>query len=705
MEKSGNDKAMMENGLRGRFGIYSFSGEKISRYLSEDVCQKLSKTSEGGESLPDEIASSLADGMMRWALDNGATHYTHWFQPLNGATAEKHDSFLSGKDGDGHAILHFSGKELIKGEPDASSFPNGGLRATFEARGYTAYDPTSPAFIIKEGESAVLYIPTAFCSYTNEALDEKTPLLRSMDYVSKQAIRVLRLLGDEESSRVISYCGPEQEYFLLDESQFAKRKDLAYCGHTLFGAKPPKGQELEDHYFGPINNRVASFMAEVNEALWSLGVLSKTEHNEVAPCQEELATIYAPSNISADQNQLVMMLLKKIAKKHGLVCLLDEKPFQGINGSGKHNNFSLSTDKGVNLFARDCPYFPVFLSAMIEGIDEYGEELFASCCSYSNDLRLGGEEAPPSIISAFIGEDNEALVERLLQRKEGEKRERGIIDTGVKTLPYIYKDAGDRNRTSPFAYNGNKFEFRMVGSSAPIAESSTALNTILGRALSDFASALEASPNPDKKEAAAELLVEKLKKHKRILYSGDGYSKEWENEAKRRGLPHLHNAVEGIASLESQKAKDLYGKANVLSERELQSRVEVKYAEYGNKATLDAKTMVHMASKLFLPACLSYSKRLLEQLNLPSGPKPSCLADLAKKLSSKIDEAYQANEKLKQSLEEANAKKGRDLAYFAASRLRLDMGRLRQAIDELELLVDKREWPVPSYGDLLFHTA
>ena len=696
---------MESNELKNEFGCLAFTDDTAKRYLDKESFLALKEVKEKGIPLDGPLAEKLAHALKTWALENGATHFTHWFQPLNGITAEKHDSFLSGIDEEGKAILSFSGKELIKSEPDASSFPSGGLRATFEARGYTAYDCTSPAFLYKDDSSCALFLPTAFCSYTNEALDEKTPLLRSMDYLSEQAVKALRLLGDEKTNRVITYAGAEQEYFLLEGSRVAKRKDLAYTGRTLVGAPAPKGQELEDHYFGPIRTQVASFMSEVNRTLWKLGVPARTEHNEVAPSQHELATIYSPCNIAADQNQLVMLVLRRTAKKHGLVCVLDEKPFVGVNGSGKHNNWSIGTDTGINLLKpgkepENNLIFQAFLTAIVAATDEYAPLLRESAATYANDHRLGGDEAPPAIVSVFLGENLEELVHRLIEGKNGSHSDRSIIDTGAKSLPLLYKDNTDRNRTSPFAFTGNKFEFRMVGSNQNISEANTVLNTAVGYELSHFVDFVSKS---DDKETAIKAWIQKtLKEHTRIVFSGDGYSPEWKEEAKRRGLPELKTAVEATEALSSEPVKQLFRSSRVLTESELASRQEIKFANYASASLIDAKTLSHLAHKALLPAANRYLALLIretEQYELSTYANQTL--DEVNKL---IDEGFLALKALDEDIVKAKELKGHELAVYCRDVLLFDMKKVRTPLDKLELIVDKSYWPIPSYGDLLFHT-
>ncbi|MDY2895813.1 MAG: glutamine synthetase III [Candidatus Enterosoma sp.] len=695
--------------VTGLYGVDVFDEEQMRQYLPKSVFDKLEETIRDGKELDQDIADDVAKGMKEWALNKGATHYTHWFSPLTGDTAEKHDSFLNYSE-DNKAIMEFSGKELIKGEPDASSFPNGGLRATFEARGYTAWDCKSPAFVINDGSVPVLYIPTAFCSYNGDALDEKTPLLRSSDYLSKEAVRVLRLFGDEKTKRVITYAGPEQEYFLVDIPTFAKRKDLVYTGRTLFGALAPKGQELEDHYFGPIREQVSSFMRDVNEMLWKLGIPAKTEHNEVAPSQHELAVIYGETSVTADQNALVMTVLKKVAKKHGLVCLLSEKPFQGINGSGKHDNWSIAKDDGTNLLKpgknpKDNLQFLVFLTAVIKGVDEYADLLRESVASYTNDFRLGANEAPPAIISIFLGDELTEVVNSLIDQPQKASGKKGRhLDIGVKSLPSLDRDTTDRNRTSPFAFIGNRFEFRMVGSLQNISEPNTMLNAILGHELELFADEVE--KEEDKMAAMQEWIKKNLKEHQRVIFNGDGYSEEWVEEAERRGLPNLKTAVEATDCLLADKNKELLENANILSERELNSRAEIKYSSYAAQVLIDAKTMSHMVHKQYLPSANNYlGKAALEIKNLEAAkiPAPKTTMKNAMNVASLIDECGLALDRLDSLLRKADEHKGRDLAVFCRDKFLPQMRRLREIVDSLELIVAKDCWPVPSYGDLLYH--
>lgn len=695
--------------ITSNYGIDVFDDEEMRSHLPEKVYKDLMDTIHNGKELDASLADDVAHGMKEWAISKGATHYTHWFQPLTGVTAEKHDSFISVPDKKGKVIMSFSGKELIKGEPDASSFPNGGLRATFEARGYTAWDCTSPAFVVHDEYSNVLFIPTAFCSYTGEALDGKTPLLRSMDYVSEQAKRVLCIFGDTETKKVVPMAGPEQEYFLVDIDHFAKRKDLIYTGRTLFGAPAPKGQELDDHYFGPIREQIAGFMTEVNQVLWKLGIPAKTEHNEVAPSQHELAVIYSSANVAADQNALVMLVLKKIAKKHGFICLFAEKPFAGINGSGKHDNWSLATDKGVNLLKpgknpHENTQFLVFLAAVVKAVDEYAGLMRESVACYTNDFRLGANEAPPAIVSIFLGDELNAVVEKIIHSDAPTKsRANTLLQTGAKTLPVLPKDSTDRNRTSPFAFTGNRFEFRMVGSSQNIAGPNIVLDTIIGKTLKEFADTVERSE--DSNAAIENWIKTSLKEHQRIIFNGDGYSDEWVKEAEKRGLLNLKTSVEATDVLSTDKVKELFSESGVLTPIELKSRAEIKYNNYASQVFIDAKTMSHMAHKLYIPSVNTFFTSLVKEAK---GCKeigieaPKSTLKLIKNISSLLDEVEEAVSKLDEAVTSCTAT-GREKAIYARDVLIPLMEKLRTPVDTLETMVSKDVWPVPSYGDLLFH--
>ena len=667
-------------------------------------------TIENGEELAPEVANVVAHAMKEWALKNGATHYTHWFQPMTGVTAEKHDSFLS-PESNAHAVLEFSGKELIKGEPDASSFPSGGLRATFEARGYTAWDCTSPAFLREDAIGTVLCIPTAFCSYTGEALDKKTPLLRSMEAISKQAVRVLNLLGDEDVTNVKCSVGPEQEYFLIDREQFLQRDDLIFTGRTLFGHMPPKGQELDDHYFGTIRERQAAFMRELNDELWKLGILSKTQHNEVAPAQHEMAPIYSTANIATDHNQLVMETMKKVARRHNFECLLHEKPFAGVNGSGKHDNWSLVTNTGKNLLSPGkTPYdnkqFLLFLSAVIAAVDDNAALLRMSASNPGNDHRLGANEAPPAIISIFLGEQLEDIVEQILQNGTATHSNKGErMDIGVHTIPPIKKDATDRNRTSPFAFTGNKFEFRMVASSMSIAGANTVLNATVADVLQSMADRMEKTDDLDK--TVDEIIYETLKEHQKVIFNGNGYSDEWIAEAEKRGLPNVKTMVDATASLLYPKTIEMFERQHVYTKTELESRAEINYEAYAKAINIEAKTMIHMASKEYIPAIISYVTSLGDSINSISAACAeadlSVQKDLLTTCSSLLAKAQTALYALKDADKKANAmEEGKEQAEFFRDTVFTAMADLRAPIDELEMIVDKEYWPVPSYGDMLF---
>ncbi|MBD9158041.1 MAG: glutamine synthetase type III, partial [Lachnospiraceae bacterium] len=638
-----------------------------------------------------------------------ATHYTHWFLPLTGVTAEKHDSFISAPDKNGKVLMSFSGKELIKGEPDASSFPSGGLRATFEARGYTAWDCTSPAFVRQDAAGATLCIPTAFCSYTGEALDQKTPLLRSMEAINTEALRLLRLFGNTTSKRVTPSVGPEQEYFLVDKAKYLQRKDLIYTGRTLFGAMPPKGQELDDHYFGNIRQRIAAFMKEVNEELWKLGVTAKTQHNEVAPAQHELAPIYAECNVAVDHNQIVMKTLKMVACRHGLQCLLHEKPFAGVNGSGKHNNWSITTDDGINLLdpgttPHENIQFLLVLACILKAVDTHADLLRESAADVGNDHRLGANEAPPAIISVFLGEQLEDVVEQLISTGEAtHSLKGGKLETGVKTLPDLTKDATDRNRTSPFAFTGNKFEFRMVGSKDSIAAPNIVLNTIVAEA---FAEACDVLEKADDFEMAVHDLIKKyLTEHQRIIFNGNGYSDAWVEEAERRGLPNIKSMVDAIPALTTDKAIGLFEKFHVLTKAELESRAEIQYETYAKAINIEAKAMIDIASKQIIPAVIKYTKSLADTVNsvTAAGAEASVQSELLAETSGLLSDTKVALQKLidldKKSEE---VPEGTELAHYFHEEIVPAMAELRAPVDALEMIVDKEMWPMPSYGDLMF---
>lgn len=701
---------MQKNVIEDVFGTKVFNDDVMQEYLPKKTYAQLRDTIENGEELAPEVANVVAHAMKEWALKNGATHYTHWFQPMTGVTAEKHDSFLS-PESNAHAVLEFSGKELIKGEPDASSFPSGGLRATFEARGYTAWDCTSPAFLREDAIGTVLCIPTAFCSYTGEALDKKTPLLRSMEAISKQAVRVLNLLGDEDVTNVKCSVGPEQEYFLIDREQFLQRDDLIFTGRTLFGHMPPKGQELDDHYFGTIRERQAAFMRELNDELWKLGILSKTQHNEVAPAQHEMAPIYSTANIATDHNQLVMETMKKVARRHNFECLLHEKPFAGVNGSGKHDNWSLVTNTGKNLLSPGkTPYdnkqFLLFLSAVIAAVDDNAALLRMSASNPGNDHRLGANEAPPAIISIFLGEQLEDIVEQILQNGTATHSNKGErMDIGVHTIPPIKKDATDRNRTSPFAFTGNKFEFRMVASSMSIAGANTVLNATVADVLQSMADRMEKTDDLDK--TVDEIIYETLKEHQKVIFNGNGYSDEWIAEAEKRGLPNVKTMVDATASLLYPKTIEMFERQHVYTKTELESRAEINYEAYAKAINIEAKTMIHMASKEYIPAIISYVTSLGDSINSISAACAeadlSVQKDLLTTCSSLLAKAQTALYALKDADKKANAmEEGKEQAEFFRDTVFTAMADLRAPIDKLEMIVDKEYWPVPSYGDMLF---
>ena len=647
--------------------------------------------------------------MKDWAVENGATHYTHWFQPLTGITAEKHDSFVTHPDEEGKTIMEFSGRELIKGEPDASSFPSGGLRATFEARGYTAWDMTSPAFLKEAATGVILCIPTAFCSYTGEALDKKTPLLRSMEAVSEQALRIVRLFKNEQAEKVVASVGSEQEYFLVDKEKYLKRPDLVFAGRTLFGAPAPKGQEMEDHYFGVIRERIGAYMKDLNEELWKLGVTAKTQHNEVAPAQHELAPIYETANIAVDHNQIVMETMKRVAIHHNMRCLLHEKPFAGVNGSGKHNNWSLGTDTGVNLLdPGDTPneniQFLLVLACIMKAVDTHADLLRQSASDVGNDHRLGANEAPPAIISMFLGEQLEDVVRQLVETGIAETcKEGGVLETGVSTLPNLAKDATDRNRTSPFAFTGNKFEFRMVGSADSIASPNTILNAIVAEAFCEAADVLEKAADFDL--AVHDLIKEYMTKHQRIIFNGNGYSEEWIKEAERRGLPNIKSMVEAVESLTTDKAVKLFEKFHIFTKAELESREEVLYETYAKTINIEALTMIDMASRQIIPAVVRYTKSLADTVIAVkgAGADASVQAKLLDQVSSGLAQTKTALEKLQKAVEEAGAmQEGKEQAFFYKNVVCTAMEDLRRPVDRLEMIVEKEAWPYPTYGDLMF---
>ena len=699
----------MMNKISAVFGSHVFSDQVMRERLPKAVYKSLKATIDKGEPLDTSIADSVAAAMKEWAMELGATHYTHWFQPLTETTAEKHDSFVS-TVGDGGVILQFTGKELIKSEPDASSFPSGGLRETCAARGYTAWDCTSPAFVKTTDEgTCILCIPAAFTSYTGESLDYKTPLLRSMDAISKEALKALTMFGNTTAKKVTSSVGPEQEYFLIDKKKFAKRTDLKLCGRTLFGAMPPKGQELDDHYFGTIRQRVASYMKDVNEELWKLGVAAKTQHNEVAPAQHELAPIYAEANIAVDHNQIIMKTLKKVACEHGLKCLLHEKPFAGVNGSGKHNNWSITTDDGINMLdpgktPHENVQFLLVLACILKAVDVHADLLRESAADPGNDHRLGANEAPPAIISIFLGEQLQDVVEQLLSTGEAtHSLNGGKLQTGVTTLPDLTKDATDRNRTSPFAFTGNKFEFRMVGSRDSIAGSNVVLNTIVAEAFAEACDVLEKADDFD--TAVHSLIKEYLTDHQRIIFNGNGYSDEWVAEAEKRGLPNIKSMVEAIPALTTDKAVELFGKFGVFTKAELESRAEIKYENYAKAINIEAKAMIDIAAKQIIPAVVKYTKELADTVLAvkEAGADASVQAEMLADISGLLTETKAALKKLEAVTEEAAGKEeGKVQSEFYHFSVVPAMEGLRTPVDELEMIVDKEVWPMPSYGDLLF---
>ena len=684
------------------FGINVFNEATMRQRLAPEIYSAWKQCIITGSSLQLDVANAIAEAMKDWAIEKGATHYTHWFQPMTGITAEKHDSFIA-PTGDGRVIMEFSGKELVRGEPDASSFPNGGLRSTFEARGYTAWDPTSFAFV----RETSLYIPTCFFSYNGESLDQKTPLLRSLDEVSREAVRILRLFNDHKTQRVLSSVGAEQEYFIIPRSMYAQREDLRLTGRTLFGARPPKGQEMDDHYFGIIRNRVSSFMRDLDEQLWRLGILSKTKHNEGAPCQHEMAPIFSDATNACDANQLVMSIMKKCAATHDLVCLLHEKPFAGVNGSGKHNNWSLSTDSGENLFKpgktpAQNAQFLVFLAAFIKGVDEYQDFLRCTVATAGNDHRLGGHEAPPAIVSIFLGDELSGVVRSIIDGTNYQDPEKRIMRVGVDVMPAIPKDTTDRNRTSPLAFTGNKFEFRMVGSSQSVASPNIALNTIMAEELCQFADILEKAENFD--EALHELVCKTFTEHQRIIFGGNSYSDEWKQEAARRGLSNYPSTAECLAAYPSQKNIDLVARHGIFTEAEFMARHAIHLETYNKTVNIEARTMVDMAMHQILPAAIRYSSELTEAAlrKQNAGISTKAELDLAKRLSGHIDAVYEECRQLTDDLTRVPENLQEAANYFR-NVINADMVRLRGDADALESLTDKTYWPYPTYSDLLFY--
>ncbi|MDO4601026.1 MAG: glutamine synthetase III [Eubacteriales bacterium] len=692
------------------FGCDVFNDSVMQERLPKKVYKELKKTIQEGKELSMEIADVVAHEMKEWAIEKGATHYSHWFQPLTGVTAEKHDAFITAPMENGKVLMSFSGKELIKGEPDASSFPSGGLRATFEARGYTAWDCTSPAFVRHDAAGGILCIPTAFCSYTGEALDQKTPLLRSMEAVNTQALRLIRLFGNTTSKKVTPSVGAEQEYFLIDKDKWLQRKDLTYTGRTLFGAMPPKGQEMDDHYLGTIRQRISAYMKEVNEECWKLGISAKTQHNEVAPAQHELAPIYEAANVAADHNQMMMRILKKVASRHGMRCLLHEKPFAGVNGSGKHNNWSLTTDDGINLLEpgktpHENIQFLLVLTCILKAVDEHADLLRESAADVGNDHRLGGNEAPPAVISVFLGEQLEDVLEQLISTGMATHSKKGSkLETGVKTLPDFMKDATDRNRTSPFAFTGNKFEFRMVGSRDSISSCNVVLNTIAAEVFKEACDRLEAAP--DFELAVHDLIKEYATDHQRIVFNGNGYAPEWEEEAKRRGLPILRSMVDAIPALTTEKSVKLFESFGVFTRAELESRAEIQYEIYAKAINIEAKTMIDIATKQIIPAVIKYTTVLAQSINEVKAVgeiDTSVQLGLLKEASKLLKETNIAMKALGDLVAEfPSYPEGEDRAKFCRNQIVPAMEALRAPVDALEMIVDKEMWPMPSYGDLIF---
>ena len=692
------------------FGENVFNDAAMRERLPKKTYQKLKETIREGRELDAETADVVAHEMKEWAIEKGATHYTHWFQPLTGVTAEKHDSFITAPLSNGKVLMSFSGKELIKGEPDASSFPSGGLRATFEARGYTAWDPTSPAFVRQDAAGATLCIPTAFCSYTGEALDQKTPLLRSMEAINRESLRLIRLFGNTTSHKVVPSVGVEQEYFLIDRENFLARKDLVYTGRTLIGAMPPKGQEMDDHYFGAIRERIGAYMRDVNVELWRLGVSAKTQHNEAAPAQHELAPIYTEANVAVDHNQLIMETLKKVAYRHGLQCLLHEKPFAGVNGSGKHNNWSLVTDDGINLLdpgstPHDNIQFLLVLCCILKAVDDHAELLRESASDVGNDFRLGADEAPPAIISVYLGEQLQDVLTQLISTGAATHSITGErLDTGVTTLPDFLKDATDRNRTSPFAFTGNKFEFRMVGSEDSVGEPNTVLNTIVAEAFADVCDELEAAEDFDM--AVHDMIKRLAGEHERIVFNGNGYSAEWVEEAARRGLPNVSNMVDAIPALQSEKSVALFERFGVFTKAELDSRAEIEYEIYAKKVNIEAKTMIDIIRKQIIPATIHYTSALADSIN---AVKAACAADVSTQteMLTEVSSLLAETRDGLKALEKAQRggvgmENGRDRAVYYRDKVMTAMQQLRRPVDKLEMLVDKEMWPMPSYGDMIF---
>ena len=687
------------------FGSLVFNDETMKERLPKDIYNKLKQTVHEGKDLDLTVANSVANAMKNWAVEKGCTHYTHWFQPMTGITAEKHEAFITPIEG-GKVLLEFSGKELIKGEPDASSFPSGGLRATFEARGYTAWDPTSYAFIKDE----TLCIPTAFCSYSGEVLDKKTPLLRSMESLSNEAVKILKLFGKEDVKRVITTVGPEQEYFLIDKKDYAKRKDLIYTGRTLLGARSPKGQEMEDHYFGALRTRVSEYMHDLDKELWKLGINAKTSHNEVAPCQHELAPVYATTNVAVDHNQLTMELMKKVAERHGFACLLHEKPFAGVNGSGKHNNWSTSTDTGVNLLEpgdnpKDNAQFLLFLVAVIKAIDEYQDLMRISVASAGNDHRLGANEAPPAIVSIFLGDELTGILDSIADGKPINGKSKQKMELGVHVLPAIPKDTTDRNRTSPFAFTGNKFEFRMLGSSFSVAGPNIVLNTIVAKELNEFYQ--ELCDAKDFEKAVSEIVKRTYIEHRNIVFNGNNYSPEWIDEAKKRGLLNLASAPDAYDRFIDKKNIDLFSKFGIYSPAEVNSRYEILNEEYSKTIHIEALTMIDMINRQILPAVESFSSKLARTIKekkeaLPSLPLKAESSRL-EEVSGLTDDLYKALKDLTDNVDSSIEYSGSALAHYSRNEIIPAMEEVRKYADKLELIVDQTDWPYPTYGEMLFY--
>jgi len=695
---------MSNKNIPNIFGSMVFNDSVMKERLPKDTYEALHKTIAKGTHLELDVANVVASAMKEWAIEKGATHFTHWFQPMTGVTAEKHDSFIV-PEGNGRVIMEFSGKSLVKGEPDASSFPSGGLRSTFEARGYTAWDPTSYAFV----KDNTLYIPTAFCSYSGEALDKKTPLLRSMQALNRQALRILRLFGITDANRVVSTVGPEQEYFLIDREMYLKRPDLIYCGRTLFGARPPKGQEMEDHYFGAIKPRVSAFMRDLNEELWKLGVLAKTQHNEVAPAQHELAPIHTEANIATDHNQLVMELMKTVAAKHNLACLLHEKPFAGVNGSGKHINWSLATDTGINLLEPgDTPFenaqFLLFLVAVIKAIDDYQDLLRVSVASAGNDHRLGANEAPPAIVSMFLGEELTEILNAIENDTLYTGKGKTLMEIGATVLPHWQKDTTDRNRTSPFAFTGNKFEFRMLGSAFSIAGPIIVLNTIVADVLCQFADILEASQ--DFKSDLSKLIKDTIKNHKRIIFNGNGYDSTWVEEAERRGLSNLKTTPEALPAFIQPKSVAMFTRHQVFTEHEIHSRYDILLENYSKTINIEALTMIDMVNKQVIPAVIDYQRELSELILQKKAVSPNLSVSMEENLLNKIATLSECLQKrienlINQTIAVREAKSNLELAVAYREKVYMAMSELRMIVDELEMLVSSKHWKIPTYAEIL----